>query len=122
VTGLGPVSVVSIHLAGTPGERMAQADSVTSYFARLDHPVVLAGDFNGRPDDPVVERLGRDWTVLEKEGESSTFPADAPDREIDFVMVRADDPLRPVGHRVVQEGEASDHRPIVATFGIQARR
>lgn len=122
VTGMGPVSVVSVHLAGTPDERMAQADSVTSFFTRHDHPVVLAGDFNGRPDDPVVERLGRSWTILEKEGDPSTYPADAPDREIDFVMVRTDDPLSPVGHRVVPESEASDHRPIVATFGTRARR
>ena len=41
-----PVSVVGIHFYRTPEERRAQADSLTSYFADAEHPVVLAGDFN----------------------------------------------------------------------------
>jgi endonuclease/exonuclease/phosphatase family metal-dependent hydrolase len=113
-----PVSVVSVHLAGAPEERLVQADSVRSYFARADHPVILAGDFNGRPGDVAVERLRRDWLILDKQGERFTFPADAPDREIDFVMLRPAEAFEIVEHRVAGERVAADHRPVVAVLRI----
>jgi endonuclease/exonuclease/phosphatase family metal-dependent hydrolase len=108
-----PVSVVSVHLAGSPEERMQQADAVTATFAEVGRWVVLAGDFNGRPDDDVVVRLARDWVVLEKEGEGRTYPADVPDREIDFIMVRPRSGFTVVEHRVIAEALASDHRPVL---------
>jgi endonuclease/exonuclease/phosphatase family metal-dependent hydrolase len=118
VPGAGWVSVVSVHLAGTPEERMLQADEVTRVFADAPHPVVLAGDFNGRPDDPVVVRLTRDWRVFAKNGGRYTYPSDAPDREIDFVMARNGDPIVSVDHHVVDESVASDHRPLLAVLEV----
>lgn len=112
------LSVVSVHLAGAPEERMAQAEAVTRMFAGTPHPVVLAGDFNGRPDDEVVLRLGRAWRIFEKSGDSGTYPADVPDREIDFVMTRSRDPVRLVEHLVIDEPMASDHRPLLAELII----
>lgn len=115
-TGL---SIVSVHLAGSDVERMAQADSVTSYFAGRTGPVVLAGDFNGRPGSPVLTRLARDWTIAVKDGPSFTYPSDAPDREIDFIMLRATDSIEIVRHSVVAERVASDHRPLIAELRIR---
>ncbi|NND85443.1 MAG: hypothetical protein HKN46_09880 [Acidimicrobiia bacterium] len=113
-TEAGPVSVVSVHLAGSLDERMAQARLLDELFTDGDHPVVLAGDFNGRPDDAVVQALGRRWSILPKSGARFTYPADEPDREIDFVMIPPDGQLRPVRHVVTHEPLASDHRPLVA--------
>lgn len=115
-----PVSVVSVHLAGTTEERVAQADAVTEFFRGHDHPVVLAGDFNGRPGGPVLERLSADWTVALKSGPPDTYPSDAPDREIDFLMARRSDRVEVVEHRVVLEPVASDHRPILAVLRIES--
>jgi endonuclease/exonuclease/phosphatase family metal-dependent hydrolase/quercetin dioxygenase-like cupin family protein len=115
------VSVVSVHLAGSEAERLAQADSLTRWFAGGVRPVVLAGDFNDRPDGPVLERLRRDWWVLEKVGSPLTFPADDPDREIDFVMVSPGAGLEVREHRVVEERVASDHRPILAELRTAPR-
>lgn len=117
--GVRNISVVSIHLAGTPEERLAQADSVTSFFSGTDHPVVLAGDFNGRPDGQVLERLQRDWHVLEKSGDPGTYPAPAPDREIDFILVQPEASFEVIEHRVVDERLASDHRPILAVVSVR---
>lgn len=114
-----PVSVVSVHLAGTPERRLAQADSVTRRFRDAGHPVLLAGDFNGRPDGPVVTRLARDWAVLPKAGDPRTYPADAPDREIDFVMLRPVEAFRVLDHRVVAAAVASDHRPLLAVVAVR---
>ena len=112
------ISVVSVHLAGTIDERLAQADSVTSFFADAAHPVFLAGDFNGRPDGPVIQRLQRDWLVLTKSGNPDTYPSPAPDREIDFVMVRPRVSVDIIAHRVIDETLASDHRPILAVIRL----
>lgn len=120
-TGSGPpVSVVSVHLAGTTDERMAQADAVTGFFGGQRHPVVLAGDFNGRPGGPVLERLASDWRVARKSGPPDTYPSDAPDREIDFLLTRRSDRVEVVEHRVVPEPVASDHRPILALLRIES--
>lgn len=112
------VSVVSIHLAGTTEERLAQAEAVTSTFRDERHPVVLAGDFNERPGGPVLEYLETVWTVVDKSGDPYTYPSDAPDREIDFVMVRRGDGVESLEHRVVPEAVASDHRPILAVLRL----
>jgi len=116
-----PVSVVSVHLAGTPEERMAQAEAVTAAFVpgRL---TILAGDFNGRPDDPVVQSFHDAWVTAPKEGDARTYPAPEPDREIDFVMWTAENAVpgltsvRVIEHVVVDEPIASDHRPLLAVF------
>jgi endonuclease/exonuclease/phosphatase family metal-dependent hydrolase len=115
----GTLSVVSVHLAGAEAERMAQADSITSYFGRRTAPVVLAGDFNGRPGSPVLNRLAQDWTIAEKEGPRFTYPSDVPDREIDFVMVRSSDDIHVLNHTVIAEPMASDHRPLLAELRIR---
>ena len=109
-------SVVSVHLAGSVDERLEQAAAVTRVFASAGHAVVLAGDFNGPPEGPVLTRLRRDWTVAAKSGDPRTYPSDGPDREIGFVMFRRYDPVRVVGHRVVAEPMAADHRPLLAVL------
>ena len=112
------VSVVGIHLYQTPEERLAQADSLTSYFREAEHPVILAGDFDSRRGDRVMTRLTEHWFVMRKEGDADTFPADAPDREIDFVMIRPAEAFEIVEHRVVAELLASDHRPLLAVLRL----
>ena len=112
------VSVVSVHLAGAPEERQAQADSLTAIFAEAEAPVVLAGDFNSRPGDRVLRTLAREWTILPKDGPPETFPADVPDREIDFVMLRPATVFEVLSHVVVPEAMAADHRPLLAVLRI----
>ena len=118
VEGVGPVSIVSVHLAGSIEERMAQADSVTSFFGELGRPVVSAGDFNGRPEGPVVTSLGRSWEILTKSGDRNTYPSPQPDREIDFVMIRPIGAFIALEHEVIGEPMASDHRPILAVLAL----
>ena len=112
------ISVVSVHLAGAPEERFAQADSLTHLFADTEHSVILAGDFNSRRGDRVIGLLRRDWDIMEKDGDADTFPSDAPDREIDFVLLRRGGSFELVEHTVIDEAMASDHRPILAVFRI----
>jgi endonuclease/exonuclease/phosphatase family metal-dependent hydrolase len=112
------VSVVGVHFYRSPEERLAQADSVTRIFGSVGRPVILAGDFNSRPGSLVIRRLRESWRRLPKEGDRFTFPADAPDREIDHVFVRPPGVFEVVASRVVDERLASDHRPVVVQLRL----
>lgn len=113
------VSVIGIHFYRTPEERLAQADSLSGYLRDADHPLILAGDFNSRRGDRILQSLrAADWYVVDKEGAEDTYPADAPAREIDFVMIRPAEAFEVVEHRVIAESVASDHRPLLAVFRI----
>lgn len=117
-TGGWAVSVVSIHLAGSPEERLAQADSLSRIFAAADRPVILAGDLNARRGDRVMNALATGWQTPRKSGDPDTYPANDPDREIDFVLIRSAGRAEILEHRVIDEATASDHRPVLLELRI----
>ena len=104
--------VAGIHLYATEAERLAQAERLIELFGAHELPVVLAGDFNSRPGSVVMDRLGDVWEVVSKQGAADTFPADAPDHEIDFVLVPKGGSWRAIECRVGDEPLVSDHRPV----------
>jgi endonuclease/exonuclease/phosphatase family metal-dependent hydrolase len=77
--------------------------------------VILGGDFNDRPDSRVYERLSQTFTdvwTAAGQGDGFTFPANAPDRRIDYLWIPKTDALHPV-KAWVPATDASDHRPLV---------
>lgn len=113
------LSVVGVHFYKTPEERLAQADTLSARLEDIDHPIVLAGDFNSRRGDIVLGSLvDHGWFVVDKDGPANTFPADEPAREIDFVMLRPASAFEVVEHRVIDERLASDHRPIFVVLRL----
>lgn len=121
-----PLAIVSVHLAGSIEERMAQSESLTNRYTTSPHPVILAGDFNGVPDDAVVRSLAGSWTVPPKREPVFTYPSVAPSREIDFMMWRTGTvtgnrrrPFVVIEHRVIEEVLASDHRPILVVMEVR---
>lgn len=66
----------------------------------------------------MLQRLTRDWWVVPKDGDRFTFPSDAPDREIDFIMLRPGEAFEIVEHRVPEEAVASDHRPLLIVLRL----
>ena len=110
----GPeVVVVGIHLVWTGEERYSQAARLIEIFKDEKSPVILAGDFNSRPDSDVMALVGEAWHIPDKGEDHFTFPSDAPDREIDYIVYRPSDRFEVVEHRVVDEPVASDHRPLL---------
>jgi len=115
--GMPALTFVGIHLYRTGEERLAQARRIVDVFATDTTPVVLVGDFNSEPGDPVLDLLARHWHMPSKApGARLTFPADDPVREIDFVFYRPADRFRLLEYRVIDERVASDHRPVLAVF------
>lgn len=113
----GEIVFVGIHFYRTPEERLAQARALVEILADEAAPVILAGDFNSRPDDPVMRLVRREWSFPEKEGSPFTFPSDEPAREIDYILLRPAERFEALEHRVIDEREASDHRPVLLVLG-----
>lgn len=103
----------SVHFYDTPDQRLAQARAVMDLYRDESLPVILAGDFNSKPNDVVMQLVESVFTNVDKGGERLTFSATDPSEEIDYVL------FRPLAAFVVSRAEVldeplvSDHRPVV---------
>ena len=116
-------------------ERMNSAKTINELIQKRGKaPAIIAGDFNAVPESRPVKEFEKEWTVaggdgadakppfdkLRTEGQAATpiltFPADKPDRRIDYVMYRPANKWRVVEVRVLDEPVASDHRPVLAVL------
>ncbi len=88
--------------------------------AREGYPVIVAGDLNARPDSRVINTVTSflSDSFVQARGDGFTFPAEQPDRRIDYILYRATSGLRCIEHRVIDEPAASDHRPVLAVFEL----
>jgi endonuclease/exonuclease/phosphatase family metal-dependent hydrolase len=59
------------------------------------------------------------WTLPDKAQPTLTFPADRPEREIDFIGYRPQDRFEVLEYRVVDERVASDHRPVLMVLRVR---
>lgn len=118
-THMPEIVVTGIHLYQTEAQRLAQVQRLVDLFAEESAPVLLGGDFNSEPDDPVMRLLDRHWVRPVKPPEAAlTWPADTPRVEIDYILYRPTAGLTVVEHRVIDEPEASDHRPVLLVLAI----
>ena len=109
----GGVTILITHFGLNPDE---QENAVATVLANIsDKKCILMGDFNARPDNPVLgpikERLYD--TADSFEGEKLSFPSDAPNRKIDYIFVSRD---ARVDSADIPPIVMSDHRPYVATL------
>lgn len=81
-----------------------------------DLPVVFIGDFNDSPTSALYKKMEEkfvDAWATGGEGSGFTYPADKPDRRIDYIWIDRENGLKPI-RAWVPETLASDHRPVVA--------
>jgi endonuclease/exonuclease/phosphatase family metal-dependent hydrolase len=106
-------------------ERMASAKTINELVAKHgDQPAILAGDLNATPESGPIEELRKQWQIAGMEAEAKpssalpilTFPAEKPDKWIDYVLVRPAEKWEVVEVRVLDEGVVSDHRPLLAVL------
>lgn len=107
--------ILNTHLGLIAEDRLAQLQTLLDAVSSLAEPVILAGDFNETPTDPAIQKI-RDAGFLdaaEVAGATDfTWPADVPQKRIDYIWVRAADRWNVRSARVVNT-QASDHRPLV---------
>ncbi|MGV0792911.1 endonuclease/exonuclease/phosphatase family protein [Mycolicibacterium sp. XJ1819] len=104
-TPLGTLTVANTHLSFVPGWNRVQLRRLVRDLRGFASPRVLMGDLNMPP--PPVARWTR-WRAL---GRAPTFPADAPDRQLDHI-VTDDRGLRGDGCHAPALA-ISDHRALV---------
>lgn len=118
-----PLMFLATHLSYHPSdaERMASVIMIRSFLEQEpDVPTVLAGDMNALPDSRVVVAMTEflvDTYVADSEA-AFTFPADKPDRRIDYILHNRGHGWRSVEYRVLPESIASDHRPVLAVLQL----
>ena len=112
--------VICAHLSLTEADRMTSADILGEEAAKWNKPVFLAGDWNMKPDSKPMEKIKKHFTPLNNM-ELLTFPADKPDRCIDYISVdnRHKKSTALKTFEVIDERMASDHRPIVADIELK---
>jgi endonuclease/exonuclease/phosphatase family metal-dependent hydrolase len=102
-------------------ERLASAKTINDLIRkRGDKLAIIAGDFNATPESTPMREFGKEWAIAGRDGADAkaifTFPADKPDRWIDYVMYRPANRWKVVEMRVLEEPVASDHRPVLAVL------
>ena len=102
--------------------RTKQAEEITRITADTkDDLMLLAGDLNARPDSTPLTILLKNWTDPSAGKNLLTIPAEKPRYQIDYVLYRPKDRLKPTEIKVLEEPVASDHRPVLAVFALQQR-
>ena len=101
----GEVTVCNTHLSFIPGWNALQLRRLVRSLTGTREPLVLIGDLNMQP--PQATRL----TGMRSLAAAPTFPAAAPTRQIDHVLVRG--ALRATEPTEAPRLPLSDHRALV---------
>ena len=104
--------VVSTHLSLTEEDRMASLAVIDSVAMAATKPIYIAGDLNAQPDSEFCRAMGQKMQYL-SDTTAFTFPADKPNRTIDYIVAPRQQRVEVLGRKVVVEPKVSDHRPIV---------
>ncbi len=115
------IAFASIHFYATAEQRQAQASKLLEYLAKEKRPVIIAGDFNSKPDSDVIKLFQDDWTIPNKGTDRFTFSSDRPRTEIDFIMFRPKKAFKVIEIDVIDEPVISDHRPVVLELEVQVQ-
>ena len=116
-----PWTVINTHLDPAEGPARGQEIGHLVDLVKQEQltatPLVVGGDFNSTPDNPVLQTLKaaglRDaWTECGS-GDGFTYPADTPTKRIDYLWLSGN--LHCASAQVL-DTQISDHRPVVVTM------
>ncbi|WP_255478794.1 endonuclease/exonuclease/phosphatase family protein [Rufibacter sp. XAAS-G3-1] len=101
--------------------RLMQMAEISRIVNATSLPVIIAGDFNAKPDSETIKRLD---TLFQRTCDpcEPTIPVINPNRTIDYIAFRPTDRFKVLEHKVIQETYASDHLPIFAVLQIQPQK
>jgi len=133
--GYEPRAAIAVRARATPGgpelifvgthldhtqdaaNRVAQAGVLIRVFAHEEPGLVLlAGDLNAVPDADPMPALFAEFLDTDGERARPTYPSEAPERRIDYVLARPPGAWRVVSTEVLQAEVASDHRPLLVVL------
>lgn len=100
------------HLSLGSYNRIHQIRHITEELQSYS-PLVFAGDFNAKPNE-----MSPISGVYQSVGEFDTYPANRPNRQLDYMFY---DKKLKLTRATTIGTQASDHLPLLATFEIQKR-
>ena len=110
-----------LETIGSEYARKAAIEVIETAFVNdsRDIPYILTGDLNATPRSAPLKLLEQKGWVIEDAGkELPTVPSISPEKQIDYVLVRPKMRWRIIDVCVIDEGLASDHRPILMTLEL----
>ena len=108
--------IACTHLDLEEAQRMASVPLIVDEAQRWQKPFLLVGDWNDEPGSELLELMTQYFTV--PSSDEATYPADKPTECIDYVAAfngRAE----ALESHVIDEPEASDHRPLVVWIRLR---
>ena len=117
------IAMVNVHFDWTKSElRIAQVKTLLNRLDEINLPTIVIGDYNAEPGSPTLKLFEKSgFVAVRKKGNNFTFAANNPTIEIDHIYFRKTPTTQiiPSFIKVLNEPEASDHRPIVSEFIIK---
>ena len=111
--------IACTHLDLEESERLASIPLIINEAENWQKPFILAGDWNDTLNSHLLQELTKYFTI--NSGNDFTFPADAPTECIDYVATFNNCPAKTIESVVVDEPEASDHRPLLVKLQLPKR-
>ena len=108
--------IACTHLDLEESERLASTPIIIEEAQSWQKPFFLAGDWNDYPDSQLLQELAKYFTI--NSGNDFTFPADEPNECIDYVATFNNYPTKTLESVVIDEPEASDHRPLMVNLSF----
>ncbi len=108
--------IACTHLDLEESERLASLPLIIEEAQNWEKPFILAGDWNDHPNSQLLQELKKYFTI--NSGNDFTFPADVPNECIDYVATFNNSPGKTIESVVVDEPEASDHRPLMVKLQL----
>lgn len=95
--------------------RKSQGEFLNRHYAACHYPVVIGGDFNASPTEPVMDELLGEWQNVS--GSEITFSTTDPHTKIDYLLARPRGQWRVVSVDVPNVRK-SDHLPVMAVIQL----
>ena len=104
------------HLDLNDSCRLASVPIIFEEAAKWEKPFFICGDWNDQPTSTLITQLKKKFRFLNNLVDNKanyTFPARNPNRIIDYIASYGSEIKSAKKRRVLNEPEASDHRPVV---------
>lgn len=111
------VTILTTHFGLNPEEAKNAAETVCAEVKKAKSPVILTGDFNLHPEDPIlisIRALLTDTADAFSRPQFS-YPSDVPEEKIDYIFTS---PSVKTTFAAIPPMVASDHRPYFAILEI----
>ncbi len=104
---------IATHLDTRELPRRESIPLLQHHVKRYTYPAILAGDLNTPISSPEFQKLMSTWFLPPAENGLLTFPANAPRKQIDFILLKPQTAWQVISVTVFPETTASDHLPLI---------